>query len=254
MTESTKRQQRAGATPVRATPDDDGRSGYPSAGSPPDGGTEEPRAPSLPAWLSESPKRADGGGDALAASTGEGGDPPTVLVADDERLMADAYAQWLEDAYPTRVAYGGDEAVELFDETVDVAVLDRRMPDRSGDDVAAMIREQAADCGVGMVSASEPGLDVVDVAYDQYLVKPVTDPDALRGLVETLHRRVSYGPKTRRLLALASKKEDIEARVSTGELERSSEYADMIDELETLQSEVAGACETLADEGFRTPF
>lgn len=61
----------------------------------------------------------------------------TVLVVDDERGLADLYTIWLEDDYDVKTAYSGTEAIDAIDPTIDVALLDRQMPDVSGDDVVA---------------------------------------------------------------------------------------------------------------------
>ena len=53
---------------------------------------------------------------------------PTVLVVDDERDLADLYAAWLEMEYEVVTAYGGEEAIDTMDRSVDVALVDRLMP------------------------------------------------------------------------------------------------------------------------------
>ncbi|MFB6105679.1 MAG: response regulator, partial [Halobacteriaceae archaeon] len=60
---------------------------------------------------------------------------PTVVVVDDEEGIAEAYSYWLSDEYDVRTAQSGAGALETIDEDVDVVLLDRRMPDRSGDEV-----------------------------------------------------------------------------------------------------------------------
>lgn len=105
--------------------------------------------------------------------------PPTVLVVDDERAVADAYSLQIESEYDTRVAYGGEEALEKVDEDVDVVLLDRRMPDLSGDDVLDRIRERGLDCRVVMVTAVDPDFDIVDMPFDSYLKKPVKREELL---------------------------------------------------------------------------
>jgi CheY-like chemotaxis protein len=72
-----------------------------------------------------------------------GEDTPTVLIADDEAAIVDGQAARLTDEYRVRRAYGGHEALEQVGEEVDVALLDRRMPDLSGDEVLDRIRSTA---------------------------------------------------------------------------------------------------------------
>ncbi|WP_255167782.1 response regulator transcription factor [Natrononativus amylolyticus] len=179
---------------------------------------------------------------------------PTVLIADDERQLTDVYAQWVEDRYTTRTAYCGDEAMELLDETVDIAVLDRQMPGCSGEEIVTKIRNSGYDCRTALISANEPTLEMVDVEYDLYQVKPLTDPDEFQSLLEALCRRSVYDPETQRVLALASKKRDLEAYVAESRRQNSSQYDRLCDELEALSDKLTDVRETLEAEGLSLPF
>jgi len=111
-------------------------------------------------------------------------DTPTVLFVDDEPALADGYATKFSE-YDTLSAYDGEAALEALDETVDVVVLDRRMPGTSGEEVLEAIRERDHDCRVVMLTGVEPDVDVVEMGFDEYLVKPVEE-SALRETVERL--------------------------------------------------------------------
>ncbi|MCF2239981.1 response regulator, partial [Halobacterium salinarum] len=115
----------------------------------------------------------------------------TVLVVDDERGLADLYTIWLEDDYNVKTAYSGTEAIDAIDPTIDVALLDRQMPDVSGDDVLDELRERGIECRVAMVTAVEPELDIIGLGFDDYLQKPV-DRDTLLETVGRLQRRSTY--------------------------------------------------------------
>jgi predicted DNA binding protein/CheY-like chemotaxis protein len=128
---------------------------------------------------------------------------PVVLIVDDERDLADTYARWLDDEYEVRTAYGGHEAIESVDETVDVVLLDRRMPRITGDDVLEHIWEEGFDCGVSMLTAVEPDSDLGDLGFDEYLVKPVTKADLVDVVNELVLRR-SMTEDTQEYLALKS--------------------------------------------------
>jgi len=76
----------------------------------------------------------------------------TVLVVDDEHHLADLYTDYLADDHEVLTAYGGEEALELLDDPdtdVDVTLLDRRMPDLSGDEVLAAIDDTDEEIRVG---------------------------------------------------------------------------------------------------------
>jgi len=169
-------------------------------------------------------------------------EPPLVLVVEDERDLADLYATWLRDEYRVRVAYGGREAIEKLDNEVDIALLDRRMPDLSGDETLRAIREEGVDCRVAMVTAVEPDFDIVEMGFDDYLVKPVSR-DALKGTVENLLLRNTYDEGIQELFALASKKALLESEKDPATLDANEEYQELSERVAELRSDLD---ETLA--------
>ncbi|MCW8171886.1 response regulator [Natrialba swarupiae] len=52
----------------------------------------------------------------------------TIVVADDEPLYADAHSRMLADRYDVKTVYSGAAALEAVDDSVDVLLVDRRMP------------------------------------------------------------------------------------------------------------------------------
>lgn len=177
--------------------------------------------------------------------------PPTVLVVDDERAITDAYANWLREDYDVRTAYSGTEALERLDESVDVVLLDRRMPDLSGREVLAEITDRGLNCRVALVSAVEPDFDILEMGFDTYIVKPVSDPSELRETVETLLRRSEYDERIQEFLSLASKKATLEAKKGRTELDDSEEYADLEARLLELRGVLSEAATALDDEDLR---
>jgi len=168
----------------------------------------------------------------------DGGDRrASVLVVDDERELADLFAAWLADEYEVEVAYDGDEAIELLDESIDFVVLDRRMPSLPGEAVAEHVREEALDCRIAMVTAVEPDFDVLDMGFDDYVVKPVGQ-DELLATVERLTERMEFDDRLQEYFALASKKAVMEARTSVPERETSERYRDLEGELARIRAEV----------------
>ncbi|MFB6131043.1 MAG: response regulator transcription factor [Salinigranum sp.] len=170
-------------------------------------------------------------------------DPPLVLIVEDEPDLAELYATWLRDDYRVRVAYGGREALEALDEEVAVVLLDRRMPDLSGDEVLDGVRERTTGCRVAMVTAVEPDFDIIGMGFDDYLVKPVSK-DALRETVSNLLLRNTYDEGVQELFSLASKKALLESEKSPAALETNSEYAELDARLQELRDSLD---ETLAE-------
>ncbi|WP_049985377.1 bacterio-opsin activator domain-containing protein [Halobellus rufus] len=146
---------------------------------------------------------ADGTTDDAAPGPTASAEEPVVLVVDDDRDLADTCEYWLRDDYEVRVAYGGREALDRLDDEVDVVLLDRRMPDLSGDEVLEEIDERGFDCRIAMMTAVEPDTDIVEMPFDEYLVKPV-DEAGVRDAVEELLVRSEFDDRVREYFALAS--------------------------------------------------
>jgi DNA-binding response OmpR family regulator len=164
-------------------------------------------------------------------------DLPLVLVVEDEPDLADLYATWLRSEYRVRVAYGGREALEKLDDEVEVVLLDRRMPDLSGDEALKEIRERGFDCRVAMVTAVEPDFDIVEMGFDDYLVKPVSR-ESLTETVEGLRLRESYDEGMQELFSLASKKAILEAEKDAVALENNEEYQQLSARVEELREQL----------------
>jgi DNA-binding response OmpR family regulator len=164
-------------------------------------------------------------------------DPPLVLVVEDERDLSELYRMWLAESYRVRTARDGRAALDELDEDVDVVLLDRRMPDLSGDEVLDRIRERGLDCRVAMVTAVEPDVDIVEMAFDDYLVKPVSEEELLQ-TVENLRIRDEYDDGVKQLFSLASKKALLEGEKDRSALETSEEYQQLLDELTGLRTDL----------------
>ena len=136
---------------------------------------------------------------------------PVVLVVDDDRALADTCEYWLREEYDVRVAYGGKQALEQVDADVDVVLLDRRMPDLSGDEVLDAIDDRGLDCRVAMMTAVAPDTDIVEMPFDEYLVKPV-DEESVTETVEELLVRAEFDERIREYFALASTEAVLDGR------------------------------------------
>lgn len=163
----------------------------------------------------------------------------SVLVVDDEEGLADLFTAILETEYDVRTANSGPEALKRVDDAIDVVLLDRRMPEMSGDEVLAELRERGLDCQVAMLTAVQPDTDIVDMAVDDYLTKPVDRTDLL-GVVETLVRRSTYDDQSQRYFSLASKKAALELAGN----DDTEEYEELVGEMTALRDEM----ETTLDE------
>jgi CheY-like chemotaxis protein len=123
---------------------------------------------------------------------------PPLLVVDDNRDNAEIIQQYLEArGYPVTVAYGGDEALALF-ETVKPALvlLDVMMPGRDGWEVCRIMKQHpllGRTVRIIMVTALDEIADkrqALQTGADDYVEKPFD----LSRLAATVRRNVDALP------------------------------------------------------------
>ncbi|PYO01397.1 MAG: sigma-54-dependent Fis family transcriptional regulator [Candidatus Rokuibacteriota bacterium] len=111
-----------------------------------------------------------------------------VLIIDDERILADSIAAYLDHhGYGTVVAFSGEDGLVRAESTSpDVAIVDVRLPGMNGIEVLRRLREMLPTVEVLMVTAHASVASAVDAmklgAFD-YVMKPV-DLDELRFVVD----------------------------------------------------------------------
>lgn len=180
-------------------------------------------------------------------------DTPTVLIVEDEPKLVDTYSTWLEDSYDVRTAHEGREALDKFDEDVEVVLLDRVMPEMSGEEVLEKIRDSGVDCRVAMITAIEPDFDILDMGFDDYISKPVLRED-LNDVVERMLRRATYESQVQECFALASKVALLESTKTKEDLKGNEKYAELKNQLKDLMDELQGTLSELDDEDFDAVF
>jgi len=182
-----------------------------------------------------------------------GSEPATVLVVDDEPDVTDTYAAQLEREYIVVTAYSGQEALDRLDESVDVVLLDRRMPGLSGDEVLERIRERDLDCRVAMVTAVDPDFDIIEMPFDDYVIKPVSRDD----LFETINRLLicsEYEEQLRRYYSLTAKHATLMANKPESELVNSEEFQDLESEMEAVRDNLDDTISQFDDNDFAAAF
>ncbi|WP_022667044.1 sigma-54-dependent transcriptional regulator [Desulfospira joergensenii] len=117
-------------------------------------------------------------------------EPPRILVVDDELVIRESLAGWLQrDGYDVKTLESGEEAVQaLKTGSFDIILLDIKMDGMSGMEVLAHVKEEYPDIDVIMITAFGSVPSAVQAmkshAYD-YLLKPF-DPDELGVLIKKL--------------------------------------------------------------------
>jgi DNA-binding response OmpR family regulator len=169
---------------------------------------------------------------------------PRVLVVDDEKQVADAYALRMEGVADTTIAYSGEEALATVDpsDPPDVVLLDRHMPGMSGDDVLTQLRELDARMRVIMITAIDPQLAILELPFDEYLCKPVERAD-VRAAVDQQCQVLAYD-LLGEYFRLESKRAVISAELSQEQLQEYDEFV----ELDARTSEVRARAERLLPE------
>lgn len=176
---------------------------------------------------------------------------PTVLVVEDEPDLAEVYVAHLDDEYEVLEAHDGEGALAAVErESVDAALLDRRLPRFTGREVLERIRERAGSCRVAMVTARTPDVDVVDMPFDAYLVKPVTRSD-LHETVQQLLRLGTYDETAQERFSLAEKRAVLEAARSREELAGDERYRELCNRLADTTERAESAADGLDHETFR---
>jgi DNA-binding NtrC family response regulator len=169
----------------------------------------------------------------------------TVLVVDDERHLADLYTDYLAEDHEVLTAYGGEEALDrLANNDIDVTLLDRRMPDISGDEVLAVINDSEDEVRVAMVTAVNPGFDIIDMGCDEYLVKPVSRDDLLE-VVDRLLKLSEYSEKHQQLTSKKLTRNVLQVEKSGPELAESQQFERLTEEIDELESELDDISEDL---------
>ncbi|PSQ30231.1 response regulator, partial [Halobacteriales archaeon QS_9_67_15] len=136
--------------------------------------------------------------------------------------------------------------LEAVDESVDVVLLDRRMPQVSGDDVLSTIRERGLDIRVIMTTAVDPDFDIVDMPFDDYLCKPVQKEDLVAAIEQQLTAN-RYDDQLTEYLEVTSKIALLEAEKTDTELDASEEVTELRERAERLRVDIDDAISEFED-------
>lgn len=173
---------------------------------------------------------------------------PEVIIVDDDPEVRKLYSGFLEDSCDVLTADSGDVALEMVDEGVDAVLLDRRMMGLSGGDVLARLREEGYDTPVAMVTGVVPDFDVLEMGFDDYIVKPV-EPDELCELVDSLVLRKEYDDVMREYFALISKVIALRESKSSELLESNEKYAQSQLRLDEIKRQARVALDSAIEAG-----
>ncbi len=114
---------------------------------------------------------------------------PVVLTVDDNRGLHEVYTLAFERDYEHVRAYGGEEALEIVrGKTIDVMVLDLRMPGLHGMEVleqAFRLKRSLIVVVSSVIDTSQSALRAIRLGAADYFVKP-TEPEVMELVVRQL--------------------------------------------------------------------
>lgn len=117
-----------------------------------------------------------------------------LLITEDDRLLSNALARCLREAYAVDQAFDGEEGLFYAAQDVyDLVVLDVMLPKRDGFSVLEALRERGVNTPVLMLTAKNTTADKLRglrSGADDYLTKPF-DRDELLARIEAILRRTT---------------------------------------------------------------
>ncbi len=175
----------------------------------------------------------------------------TILIVDDEADLAESYALRLDEHYETMVATSGGEALTKLGPDVDLVLLDRRMPGMAGDDVIKRIDDWELEFQVVLVSAIDPGTDIIDLPFDGYLTKSVSK-DELLAAVEQAFLTQRYEELVAEYNAAAETYDVLQATHTQTELDDTEEFAELEARMDELKAEFDDTIDQLDESSMTT--
>lgn len=175
----------------------------------------------------------------------------TVLVVDDDDAFAESVKFWLRPEFSIRLAHDGRKAVEEYDPSVDVVLLDRRMPTVQGKEALEQIRAEEGSASVAIITAVSPDEEIMEMDFDAYLDKPVMKEDLVETVDRLLERR-EYSEDIQTLFRLQTKIELFQETYRDNELAESSQYQQLVTEFEETYDRAAEALSELDEDERRT--
>ena len=115
---------------------------------------------------------------------------PKILIVDDEMILRESLAAWLErDGYYVSAVASGEEALDLISkESFDIVFLDLKLEGMDGIEVLARIKEIDPEIPIVMITAYgsiTTAVEAMKKGASDYLLKPF-EPDELSMLIEKI--------------------------------------------------------------------
>lgn len=158
----------------------------------------------------------------------------SILIVDDEAGILELYESYLKDSFEVITANSGTVGLEKMDESIDLVLLDRRMPGMNGDEVLQELRDRGFVCPIIMVTAVSPDRDIAVLPFNEYLTKPVSRQnlhDAIDRVMDLSDRELHV----QEFFALMDKKLALEHQLDIKEFWHSEEYEQLIERMDEIK-------------------
>lgn len=129
---------------------------------------------------------------------------PSVLIVEDERMVAEMLSGFFSESYDVQHVRNGEEALEEYTDDTELLILDRKLERMSGDAVATQIKAQDEQTLILAVSGLAPDNDIFELDVDDYIHKPAEESE-IKSRLELLLNRAELDATERTYLSLRSK-------------------------------------------------
>ena len=113
-----------------------------------------------------------------------------ILIVDDDESINAVFKTMLEEqGYTVNTASSGQEALSLADSSFDLVILDIKLPDITGDEVAKVMRERRIADKIVLMTGypeMEDCIDMLGIGIQEILLKPISPDEILRVAREAL--------------------------------------------------------------------
>jgi DNA-binding response OmpR family regulator len=162
-----------------------------------------------------------------------------VLIVEDQRLVAELYAEMLKPHYTVTIAYSAEEAMKKLNQNIDIVLLDRMMPGMSGDELLKKIRStpEISNLYVILVTAVKPDVEILCMGFNDYLTKPVKSKELLDAIERGIIRR-AYDECINEYFDIIYKLNAVSQSVEESILTKHPEYLRLKKRAEKLKKEI----------------
>lgn len=115
----------------------------------------------------------------------------SILVVEDDSDISNMICDLLEqNGYNVRTAYSGTEALMVFDNKIDLVLLDLMLPGLAGETVLENIRKHSNAPVIGLSAKSDKAstINLLKSGADDYIVKPFNNDELLVRIEAQLRR------------------------------------------------------------------